>query len=197
MPYKTWAVGEELLAADMNAYIQQQVVATFATAAARDAAIPTPVTGQTCYLADALGHFVYDGTAWRAMPKGRLGFLPGIARDATQGLTLHAQLSFTLPTARIVRVEASVQYAQITGASNASQYCNVGFDGGRNAFFGVMYNLVLGGSGGGSGLYMASLAAGAHTAEIHLVNNSSVGAMRVQAGASGGSWLAITDVGGI
>lgn len=56
MPTKIWAVGEELLAADMNTMVQQQVVSTFPTVAARDAAsLPD---GALCVTLDT-------GTLWR------------------------------------------------------------------------------------------------------------------------------------
>jgi hypothetical protein len=60
MPYKIWAVGGEVLAADMNDYLQEQVVATFANAAARDAAITAPVAGQTAFLVDTAGLTIYQ-----------------------------------------------------------------------------------------------------------------------------------------
>jgi len=52
MPTKIWAVGEEVLAADFNDYVQEQVVATFPNAAARAAAITAPIPGMLTYLAD-------------------------------------------------------------------------------------------------------------------------------------------------
>lgn len=45
MPQKTWVVGEETLAADFNLFVQQQVVARFASVAARDAAWPAATAG--------------------------------------------------------------------------------------------------------------------------------------------------------
>lgn len=65
MPYKVWATGEEALAADFNPYLQEQVIATFANAAARDAGILTPRNGQFAYLVDRGILSKYDGTAWR------------------------------------------------------------------------------------------------------------------------------------
>lgn len=52
MPTKVWAEGEEVLAADFNPMVQEQVIPTFANASARDAAMPTPHIGQHCYLND-------------------------------------------------------------------------------------------------------------------------------------------------
>ena len=45
MAQKTWVVGEEVLAADFNTYVQNQVVARFATVAARDSAWPAATAG--------------------------------------------------------------------------------------------------------------------------------------------------------
>jgi streptogramin lyase len=62
MPTKTWVVGEEVLAADFNTYVQEQVVATFSTTAARDAAITTPKAGMMCWAAGV--RCTYNGTVW-------------------------------------------------------------------------------------------------------------------------------------
>lgn len=65
MPFKTWVVGEEVLAADFNSYVQRQVVPTFSNAAARDAAITAPSEGMMCYLTDVHKYYTHTGTAWR------------------------------------------------------------------------------------------------------------------------------------
>lgn len=52
MPTKVWAPGESVLSADFNRLVQEQVIPTFATAAARDTAIPAPKVGQYCFQAD-------------------------------------------------------------------------------------------------------------------------------------------------
>ena len=58
MPQKTWAVGEEVLAADFNTYVQNQVVPQFPTTAARDAAWVAPPDGAVCVTTD-------KGAVWR------------------------------------------------------------------------------------------------------------------------------------
>lgn len=50
MPNKLWVPGEELKAADVNQYLQNQTVMTFADSASRSAAIPTPTVGMVSYL---------------------------------------------------------------------------------------------------------------------------------------------------
>lgn len=64
MPTKTWAVGEEVLAADFNTMLQGQVIATFPNAAARTAALAAPAEGMVTYLADAKSYQRWTGSAW-------------------------------------------------------------------------------------------------------------------------------------
>jgi hypothetical protein len=52
VPTKVWAPGESVLSTDFNAMVQEQVIPTFATAAARDSAMPAPKVGQFCFVAD-------------------------------------------------------------------------------------------------------------------------------------------------
>lgn len=70
MPQKTWVVGEEVLAADFNTYVQNQVVPRFATIAARDAAWPaaTAGSGAVCITTDTGTMYVVVGGAWRPPP---------------------------------------------------------------------------------------------------------------------------------
>lgn len=64
MPTKTWVVGEEVLAADFNTFVQKQVVATFANSAARTAALPAPTAGMQTWLDDVKRMEVWDGAKW-------------------------------------------------------------------------------------------------------------------------------------
>jgi hypothetical protein len=78
-------VGEEVLAADFNTMVQRQVVATFANAAARDAAIPAPTEGMTCYVT-GIGFQIYNAV-WKPLPGTTLvagaGIIPVVSRSAT------------------------------------------------------------------------------------------------------------------
>jgi hypothetical protein len=65
MPFKTWSIGEEVLASEFNPYVQQQVVARFASAAARTAAITSPVLNQVTMRDDRPGALErWTGSAW-------------------------------------------------------------------------------------------------------------------------------------
>jgi hypothetical protein len=68
MPQKTWALGEEVLATDFNTYVQQQIVARFATTVARDAAWPAAAAGAgaVCVTTDTGTLWVVNAGAWVA-----------------------------------------------------------------------------------------------------------------------------------
>jgi len=70
MPYKTWSVNEILTAADMNTYVGDQVIATFAGTAARSSAIGTPTEGQFAFLTDTDTLTYYTGSNWTAFSAG-------------------------------------------------------------------------------------------------------------------------------
>ena len=66
--FKTFTGGTgapPLSAADVNGYLMQQVTAIFTSATTRDAAITSPIEGQTAYTTDTNTIWVYDGAAWR------------------------------------------------------------------------------------------------------------------------------------
>lgn len=67
MPRKTFANGFPLPASDLNTYLMDQSVQTYADATARTAALATPVEGQMSYLADTNTAYVYDGSSWNAV----------------------------------------------------------------------------------------------------------------------------------
>ena len=62
MPYKVWAVNEILTAADMNTYVGNQTILSFAGTAARATAVGTAVEGMLSYVGGGTVE-VYAGTA--------------------------------------------------------------------------------------------------------------------------------------
>ena len=81
MPYKVWAVNEILTAADMNTYIGNQTVLSFAGTAARSSAVGTPVEGMVSYVGSGVVE-VYAGTAgWTTISGGGGG---NVADDVIQ-----------------------------------------------------------------------------------------------------------------
>jgi hypothetical protein len=64
MPTKVFDAFTRLDASDVNTFLMDQTVRTFASSAARGSAIPTPTEGMTTYLLDTNFIETYSGTAW-------------------------------------------------------------------------------------------------------------------------------------
>lgn len=64
MPRKVFAPGDVLAAADVNTYLMNQSVMTFADSSARTAAIATATEGMVTYLNDSNVISVWNGSAW-------------------------------------------------------------------------------------------------------------------------------------
>lgn len=106
MPQKSWAVGEEVLAADFNAYVQNQAVPQFTTTAQRDAQWAAPPNGAFCVTVDT-------GTVWQRFtglwykPYGVLhrGALAGsVSGIGTGGTDLTVSPAIAVPANRRVRI---------------------------------------------------------------------------------------------
>ena len=80
MPYRDFQVNEILTAANVNTYLMDQSVMTFADAAARTAALPSPTAGMMTFLVDVAQVNVYDGTEWVEVSGGG----GNVASDAIQ-----------------------------------------------------------------------------------------------------------------
>ena len=64
MPRKVFTAGEVLAASDVNEFLQDQMVMTFAGTAARGSAIGTATEGMLTYLADSNTFEFWNGTAY-------------------------------------------------------------------------------------------------------------------------------------
>jgi hypothetical protein len=64
MPRKVFDSGEVLSATDVNTFLMDQMVMTFAGTAARGSAIATPTEGMLTYLADTNTFEYYNGTSF-------------------------------------------------------------------------------------------------------------------------------------
>jgi len=65
MPFKDFAAGDILTAADVDDFLMRQSIMTFADAAARDTALTDVLAeGMFCYLNDTNAFQYYDGSAW-------------------------------------------------------------------------------------------------------------------------------------
>lgn len=61
---KVWAADEILAAADLQSYIQDQVVFVYANASARTSGILSPTEGMVSYLSDTNLLYTFDGSSW-------------------------------------------------------------------------------------------------------------------------------------
>jgi hypothetical protein len=66
MPRKEFEAFTRLDASDVNTFLMDQSVMSFAGTAARGSAIPTPVEGMVAYLEDSNSLQLYDGSGWTA-----------------------------------------------------------------------------------------------------------------------------------
>lgn len=64
MPFKVFTNGVPLPASDLNDYLMEQSIATFADSAARAAQLVSPTEGQLTYLADTDLHQFWNGSNW-------------------------------------------------------------------------------------------------------------------------------------
>ncbi len=64
MAYKVFSNGDALTGSEMNTYLMNQAVISFASITARDAALPSPSEGQLVWLEDSNKYVYYTGSAW-------------------------------------------------------------------------------------------------------------------------------------
>jgi hypothetical protein len=70
MPRKIFTAGEVLAAADVNTFLMDQTVMSFAGTAARGSAIGTAVEGMVTYLADSDSFEFWNGSAYTPLAEG-------------------------------------------------------------------------------------------------------------------------------
>jgi hypothetical protein len=97
--YKTWAALEEVTAANFNSFLRDNSIPQFASAAARSAAIVSPVVGTASYLLDTGSYEVYYGatTGWRK-PWSEPWGLQVATSGGTNGLSWRHTLSVDYST---------------------------------------------------------------------------------------------------
>lgn len=84
--YKLFNTGDVLTAAQVNTYLQEQVVMVFADATARTTALSGVLAeGMVSYLKDTNATEVYDGSNWVSI--GASGDITGITTGTDSGLT--------------------------------------------------------------------------------------------------------------
>jgi hypothetical protein len=101
MPRKEFEAFTRLDASDVNTYLMDQSIMSFAGTAARGSAIATPVEGMATYLEDSNLVSIYDGTNW----KNSLGATGGIIQVVS------------IPKTNVFSVSAGTAWSDITGLS--------------------------------------------------------------------------------
>jgi hypothetical protein len=108
MSRKVFTAGEVLAAADVNSFLMDQSVMSFAGTAARGSAIASPVEGMTTYLEDTDDLQIWSGSSW----------------VSPFGLTLINTTNFTAQTSVTVNNVFSAAYdnyvVEIYGTQNTS-----------------------------------------------------------------------------
>lgn len=70
MPRKVFVAGEVLTAADVQTYLADQAIMTFAGTAARGSAISSPTTGMFTFQTDTSQLTYWDGSQWVVFTSG-------------------------------------------------------------------------------------------------------------------------------
>jgi len=133
MSRKVFTPDEILTAEDVNSYLMDQTVMSFAGTAARGSAILTPVEGMTTYLEDTNRLEVYTGSSYQGVPLGTGSIVQvinavGTATEVSSSTTTYVDvgLSATITpryTNSTILVMANTNFLKnTTSASNAVNY---------------------------------------------------------------------------
>ena len=122
MPRTTLVAGTTITAAWANANVRDQVVTPFASAAARDSAIVSPIDGQFAYLTDTNMMVHYNGTVWAPVNNNIIGrhVLTGnSAVYSTNSTTDFAIASAVVLSTRVYEVTLKSDYVLALSAGEA------------------------------------------------------------------------------
>ena len=115
MSRKVFTAGEVLAAADVNSFLMDQTVMSFAGTAARGSAIASPVEGMVSFLEDSNIMSIYEGGAWRTSVRSTGGILQVVnATNDTQTATTSTAFVSTGLTATITPISASSRIFIVT-----------------------------------------------------------------------------------
>lgn len=136
---KVWAADEILAAADLQSYIQDQVVFVFANSSARASGILAPTEGMVSYLQDTNLLYTFDGASWvEVAPNvGTAGTYTKVTTDAkgrvSAGTTLSAADIPVIDSSKVTtgsfgsdRITGNFDYRKITvdGGPNIIDWSN-------------------------------------------------------------------------
>jgi hypothetical protein len=130
MSRKVFTAGEVLAAADVNSFLMDQTVMSFAGTAARGSAIGTATEGMVTYLEDSNILSIYDGSAWKTSlaPTGSiLQVVMGTTTTTTSTTStdgVNTALSVSITPKSVSNQILIISHAQILNQTNS--------DGGTN-----------------------------------------------------------------
>jgi RNA polymerase subunit RPABC4/transcription elongation factor Spt4 len=124
--WKTWSTGDTVTAANFQGYLQDQVIAVFATTSARDTAISSPSDGQFAYVTAGTGAlYVYDNSAWTEIDlAGDISSIVTASNSSLAGGTTSGAATLTVDVNNSTTATATAaDYVLIadTDASNATK----------------------------------------------------------------------------
>ena len=111
--FRVWTAGVVVSASNVNNYLQEQAVMSFAGTATRSSAVASPEEGMLSYLQDTDTYQGYDGSAWV-----NLGTLSGNTSDS--GLILINTTSFSAVASQSVNDVFSATYVRYLILANFS-----------------------------------------------------------------------------
>jgi hypothetical protein len=129
MSRKVFTAGEVLAAADVNSFLMDQSVMSFAGTAARGSAIPSPVEGMVAYLEDLNLLTTYNGSSWTTVANAGTA-----SYNLAQTVYFTSSGTFTKATYPWLRaMKVRVQGAGGGGAGCAANVAAAGGGGGAYA----------------------------------------------------------------
>lgn len=195
MPQKAWVQGEEVLAADFNSYVQNQLTPTFTGTAQRDAQWASPPNGAVCITVDTGAFWQRIGGVWYK-PFSQLGYAQTTA--ATNGITgagadiAGLSVTLTMPAGRRIRIAAYC--SRLNGAaSNSLGYLRIVGDAG--AILQQAQGIMSAGSFGHAVTAECFLtpSAGAHTYKVNVM--AATANVNFFADGQGPGWIEVRDIG--
>lgn len=120
MPYSTITAGTTITASWANSNVRDQVITPFASAGARDSAIPSPIEGQHVYLTDTDKTMVYNGAAWVPAVSGsmvRQILTSGSAVYSASGATDFTISNVVVRAERLYRVHFHSAFQVLVGGT--------------------------------------------------------------------------------
>lgn len=121
---KTFNALDVLTAADVNGYLMDQTVMTFAGTAARASAIATASAGMTTYLTDTKRYETYTGTAW--VPGNDVMVFADSSARTTAIATAVAGMATYLTGVNQFQVYNGTTWTQISGSGGGPDFLLMG-----------------------------------------------------------------------